>query len=581
MKLKIYSFAPLFLGGAIFLLCGCGTNSTSDNNDNVISSNISYYTLDDANGYDIRNRNVLHSTAYIAQMCYTKTIDKDNITHNPCFACHNKNIAPNYIFNNDTLQELYDFPSPALKNPFLNHFKDFSNAVVQISDETIQNYIQTSNYFDENNSIILAKKLQNLTPLWDDNDDGIWSGYIPDCYYNFDDEGFDKKTDGSYSGWRAFGYMPFLGTFWPTNGSTDDVLIRLNSSFMKLDENGSFNKEVYKLNLAIVEAMIKRKDVAIDTVDETRYGVDLDKNGELSSASIIKYKWDPKDGMLMYYIGYANELLKKEKLHIAAGLFPEGTEFLHSVRYIQADNNSSEISLSQRMKELRYAKKTMWLTYADLQNIGMAKIVKKDLDPDAIEGFRGNFESGLGNNLGWVYQGFIEDKNGNLRPQSYEETLNCMGCHSGITATVDSIFSFARKFDTQESFQQGWYHWSQKSLKGIAEMQYSDGRYEFSNYLRLNNSGDEFRENDEVITKFFLANGDFNQSAITILHNDISYLLYPSYKRAIKLNKAYKALVETQTFYNGKAAHILPFKNIYQKLEDLQSTGNEKYIIPE
>ncbi len=60
-----------------------------------------------------------------------------------------------------------------------------------------------------------------------------WSGYTPDCYFNFDDEGFDREYNGTYTGWRAFAYYPFLGTFWPTNGSTDDVLIRLSDSFRK------------------------------------------------------------------------------------------------------------------------------------------------------------------------------------------------------------------------------------------------------------------------------------------------------------------------------------------------------------
>ncbi|UCN00328.1 hypothetical protein LCX93_12530 [Sulfurimonas sp. SWIR-19] len=156
-----------------------------------------------------------------------------------------------------------------------------------------------------------------------------------------------------------------------------------------------------------------------------------------------------------------------------------------------------------------------------------------------------------------------------------------MGCHSGITATVDSVFSFSRKFNPNESYQKGWYHWSQKSLKGIPDTKYSDGVYEFSNYLQLNNSGDKFRKNDEISAKFFKSNGDCNQTAIEILHNDVSYLLYPSHQRAIKLNKAYKVLVETQTFFNGKTAHIRPFKNVYQKIKDLQSTGNEKYTIPD
>ncbi len=106
-----------------------------------------------------------------------------------------------------------------------------------------------------------------------------WKGYRPDCYFNFDEEGFDKDAEGSYTGWRAFRYYPFLGTFWPTNGSTDDVLIRLDTLFT-LDENNTFDKEVYKLNLAIVEALVKQKEIAFEPgMDEDLYGVDLNYNG--------------------------------------------------------------------------------------------------------------------------------------------------------------------------------------------------------------------------------------------------------------------------------------------------------------
>src|SRR3546814_2792844 len=53
--------------------------------------------------------------------------------------------------------------------------------------------------------------------------------WIPDLdpAQGFDDTGFAR--DGS--GWRAFRYKPFPGTFWPTNGASDDVLIRLPAIF--------------------------------------------------------------------------------------------------------------------------------------------------------------------------------------------------------------------------------------------------------------------------------------------------------------------------------------------------------------
>ena len=528
------------------------------------------------NGYDIRTKYLKHPSAYIPSMCYTKTIDKNNKAHNPCFACHVKNTPPNFVLNDDILQTAYLFPQPASVNPFKNLFKDFSKRVAQISDKEILEYIDKSNYLDENENIILAKKLANLPKEWDYDGDGKWSGYIPDCYFNFDKDGFDRDKKNKPTGWVAFAYMPFLGTFWPTNGSTDDVLIRLSKAFRTNTKDGEFNATIYKVNLAIVESLIKRADIPIPKVNEKKLGVDLDKDGKLSFATKIKYDWAPLKNRFMYYVGYAKKLQKEGKIHLAAGLYPEGTEFLHSVRYIRPLKNG-EITLSNRMKELRYAKKLQWLNYATLKNKGLANYQEKDLSPDELEVFSGNIEIGIYNKLGWVYQGFIEDKNGNLRPQSYEESLNCIGCHSGVGVITDSTYAFPRKLN---NYKYGWYHWSEKYLKNVPEFQYINKTYEYSNYLKLNNSGNEFRTNEEVIKKFFNSDGSIKQEAIEKLHKDVSYLLYPSYKRAIMLNKAYKALVETQTFIDGKVAHIKPLKNVYKEVPPEKKTGNKIYNPP-
>ena len=552
-------------------------SSVESNGSSSVHSSLG--SLDATNGYDIRTKQMTHPSAYIAQMCYTETEDADGRAHNPCFSCHTTNQVPNYVLDDEELQGAYDFPAPALQNPFANHFIDFSDAVAAISDETIMAYVDEDNYRDANGSIILAGKLAELPLAWDYDGDGNWTGYTPDCYFDFDEYGLDRDPQGGYTGWAAFAYYPFLGTFWPTNGSTDDVLIRLDTPFRMLQEGGDFNRTVYMVNLAVVDAMIKRSDVPIEAVDERALGVDLDKDGALGIAETVVYDWAPLEERYMYYVGYAKTLLEQEAVHIAAGLFPEETEFLHSVRYIQSDTEGN-ITLAPRMKELRYARKVFWLTYATLQNKGLALILDKDLNPDQLETFGGNMEIGLGSNLGWLYQGFIEDKYGDLRPQSYEELLNCMGCHSGLSATTDGTFAFARKFDATDAFQHGWYHWTQKGLKGVPELILSDGTYEYSNYLERNEYGDEFRENDEVIRKFYHADGSANQTMFDALHDDITVLINPSHERALQLNKAYKALVETQRFIDGKAAHVTPFKNVHTEVEQGQSTGNEIYEGP-
>src|SRR5690606_39472406 len=71
----------------------------------------------------------------------------------------------------------------------------------------------------------------------------------------------------------VFAYYPFPGTFMPTNGSSDDVLIRLPEAFRQI-KAGIYDQETYRINLAIVESMIKEQDIPISMVrsEERRVG---------------------------------------------------------------------------------------------------------------------------------------------------------------------------------------------------------------------------------------------------------------------------------------------------------------------
>ncbi len=513
-------------------------------------------------------------TPYIVEECYTKTKETNGKVHNPCFACHTDSSPPNYI-NDADLQLRYSFGETSRKNPWSNHFEDRSARAAAITDQAISEYIRTDNYFDKNGNIALAQRLQEMPPLWDYNENGKWDGYMPDCYFDFDQEGFDRTPKGGYSGWRAFGYTPFLGTFWPTNGSLDDLLIRLPESF-RSDEKGEFNTTIYGINLAIVEALIKKRDVPIVATDERLLGVDLDKNGILEQANRIKYEWDPPKNRMMSYVGGAKRLMAEGKVHLAAGLYPEGSEFLHTVRYIDLDDDKTP-RLAPRLKELRYSKKLFWATYFDLLNRAQEESKEQTLFPARTRRFFGNFEEGVMNGAGWRYQGFIEDQKGDLRPQNYEETLYCIGCHSGIGATADSSFAFWRKLEGRE-MNMGWFHWSQRGLKGIKEPKRADGTGEYRHYLLHNGSGDPMRNNQELSKKFFLSSGKLDQSSIAKMEQDISTLLFPSPKRAMQLNKAYKAIVEEQSFIYGRNAPLKPNKNIHKELEEDEQTGIKEPI---
>lgn len=523
---------------------------------------------------DIRARSLNNPLAYLTSQCFTQTRDAADRVHNPCFSCHHPSHEANYIDDGD-IQLGYNFPGlpgGELDNPWVNLFKDRTAAVAGIGDAAMLAYVRQDNYRGGDGAPLLARTLSQSFPVvWDANGNGRWDGYLPDAAFNFDADGFDRQAGGSYTGWRAFAYAPFLGTFWPTNGSTDDVLIRLAPAFWQT-EQGQPDLTVYKTNLAIVTAMIQRRDVPLETpVDEAVLNVDLDKDGRLAAATLIRYDWAPLQGRVMSYVGRARLEQAAGKLHLAAGLFPEGTEFLHSVRYLDLDGQGG-VRLSPRFKELRYAIKKSWHSYSDLKEMALKEVREKAVNPERTRQFTGNAETGLSNGQGWIYQGFIEDRRGRLRPQTYEETVFCIGCHSGIGATTDGVFAFPRKF-TESVYQGGWYHWTQKSLAGTPEPLRRDGKPEYAHYLAQNGAADEFRENREAIQRFFDSGGKLKPGAAGQLRNDISTLLIPSQERAMILNKAYKTIVDEQSYALGRDATVKPAENVHRRVAIGTPTG--------
>ena len=520
-----------------------------------------------------------HETPYIPPQCYTKSIPlKAGATAiatqgevaNPCYACHTQGKRPN-VLNDSETQQNFTFLGAAQTNPWRNLFVDRRAQIAALKDADILRYVQQDNYRTAEGEIALNQRIEKNLATFDVNQNGKWDGYRPDAYFQFDDKGFDRTPEGGYSGWRSFAYYPFLGAFMPTNGSTDDVLIRLPKSF-QTDEQGHWSAAIYEINLAIVEALIKEKNITNREVDENTLGVDLNKNGVLDKATEIVYDWAPLQQKFMSYVGAAKTQLAAKKIHLAAKLYPEGTEFLHTVRYLDV-SPSGKVGMAKRMKELRYARKKFWVTYFGHETIAGAELKERHDFPDRPKTIVGNAEEGVEVSQGWVYQGFIEDAQGDLRPQTYEEHAVCAGCHSGTGSLVDSSYAFYRKFPSNQ-FQQGWYHWTQKALENIAEpRRESDGEYEYSFYLKHNPTGDEFASNTEVLNKFYRADGTPKASAFAKLHSDISYLLIPSAERALALNKAYKLVVEEQSFNLGRDAILAPLQHVHKYVEQDQETG--------
>lgn len=577
----------------IFLLNACGGGGGGTDSGRSSMDTPRYIALLSEEN-NIHYEKVTNTVAYIPPACWTNTYpDKSKVCfqchqnpgdaaqnivayYNSCYSCHTVGKEPNYL-DDSSLQMAYAFPNGFTKNPWTNLFKDRTQAVSAISDEEVLRYIRQDNYIDSDGEIFLRKHLPS-----------DWSGYRPDCYFNFDNEGFDihPKTN-QYTGWRAFRYYPFVGAFMPTNGSFDDVLIRLPEDFRN-DKDGKFSKEIYKANLAIIESLIKQRDITTESIDERLINFDLDKDGRLAVTTKVKYTWK-NDPTSMAYVGRAGELLKQGKVRLAGGLYPVGTEFLHTVRYIDWDESKNEPKLSKRMKELRYGKKTWWANYNYLEAFfnrkGTEIFLLGEITP---EFFVGSYKTGFETGNGWVYQGYIEDKKGNLRPQTNEETLFCMGCHSYVGASTDTTFSFARKFEgsSPSDVHFGWGHWTQKGLKGVKEqvIEYNvndlSGKplgklNEYSFYLRWTKSSDDYRMNDEVMENFYTPLAFRRADMIALLKNDISVLLHPSRQRAMMLNKAYWTVVKEQSFIKGRDGNIkaATSMNAFQDIENNKPTA--------
>ncbi|WP_205632931.1 hypothetical protein [Enhygromyxa salina] len=513
-----------------------------------------------------------NASAYIPSQCYADTIDADGGVHNPCFACHHDGWRPNFVADG-SVQLAYDLPDPALTNPWTNLRVDRSAAIAATDTAELLRYVRDSNY-REGDALLLADRLATPPSAWDPNGDGVWSGYTPDAWFEFDQRGFDRSPDGTATGWRAYAFRPMPGAFFPTNGgSLGDALIRLPPVFRR-NARGTESLEVYELNLAILEALITRADVVIDPTSERPLGVDLDGDGSLGTATRIRFQWAPLRGQTMRWVGAAGVAQDQGEIGLAAGLFPVGTELLHSVRYLDV-TQTEQVVMAPRMKELRYARKRSALSYSELDEAA-AEDAKQRIDfPDRVRDVIGQLERGVDNGIGWVYQGFIEDAGGQLRPQTVEETMFCVGCHSGVGATDDGIYSFGRKLGAQAPGR-GWIHAAADHGYRVGDHTRADGLGEYATYLIHNGAGDDFRANQELLARFFDERGEPQREIIDALAQDVTPLLIPSPARALALDAAYRLVVQEQSFVLGRDAVLAPTPNLHTELAPAQPTGIEQ-----
>jgi hypothetical protein len=485
-----------------------------------------------------RGKRIDNREATVPAQCYTKTEGK----HNPCWVCHTERHGLNSLGDVD-LQSEYAFSATATKNHWTNLFADRSAMVNAISDAAALEWVRTDNYAPLKSALATR---------------GDFRGYRPDLDFErgFDERGFAR--DGS--AWRAVRYKPLPGSFWPSNGSTDDVFVRLPEKFRRSGGRGSI--EVYAANLAVLEASFASDpDVApadvtwpTEPLDERAVGADLDGDGVLE-AHVERLRGLPK----RYFGDAANVPVRR-------AIYPKGTEFLHSVRYLDPDVPSMT---AKRMKELRYSRKAEEPETSEIlrayEREGEEKL------EGALPMFSGSAESGLYNDFGWMLQGYIEDEAGRLRLQTYEEHFACMGCHSATGVTLDQTFAFPRKVPGADGFRV-------QDLRGMVDApQLGHKKPETLVYFERAGGGDEFRANAELSERF-VRDGRVEarelERAARGGDRDLAALLFPSRERALVLNKATMALVREQKFELGRDAFATPVANVHAEVTET-STGLE------
>jgi len=361
-------------------------------------------------------------------------------TQNACLYCHTNYLAEIKHGNAFPLGEdqiLYSFPSPDL-NKVLWRNSIFPQEIVErLQKEKIAlperedvAYVRRDNWQSafakaragsstewlnkQSAAFVLFPALnpQHLFPYREkDPTRGGTHGFV-------DTNGFVRDEQEAFTGWRAINFFPY-GIFTPLSGSVSGIYIRLPRSFMI--EKGDFSGEIYQKNLDLLELNIKNR-----SYKETHY---------YGGASQVK---------------------------VVRGFFPVGTEFAHPLHYVDlnadgeadakvdgvVDNKGVAFEFpgtrSRRVKEMRYMYK--W------KKVGIDNINEDAHYEDFVIGHEG--QGWVDNNAGWLLSAFIEDRRGDLRPQTTEELMQCIGCHGKVGNTVDSVWSFQRKLPAEAGWRE-------------------------------------------------------------------------------------------------------------------------------
>lgn len=478
----------------------------------------------------IEHNEVYNHESVIPPQCYTKT---DGV-NNPCYACHQTNTDDekrSNRMNDGSLQGEYQFSDLGVTNHWKNLFVDRRPLIKNISDQQIQQWAKQDNYTN------FIEKLKN---------DKNWRGeYTPIKNLAYPDQAFNQQglaKDGSH--WVAFNYKPFPSTFWPTNGSTSDAMIRLPKAFR--EHNGQYSQDVYFANLALVEmAMKSTQHTTLPPISEKNIGIDLNDDNVLT---------DQIDNLNRQknYLGDASDI------KLAHTLYPQDTEFLHTVRYLGVKDDGT-IYNAPRMKEVRYMKKHRFKTVQSLAS--EYYLEQKEKNSENLPQVKQQGDKGINTGFGWTVNGYIENEQGELRHQYDQELAFCGGCHKTIGSTLDQTFSFPRKVDGVK----GWGYQNLASQHDAPNRGETKG--EFLTYFERVGGGDEFRQNSEMLSRWFADDGTVNVEKVKAVKS-IYQLIMPSAERALQLNKAYLTIVKEQSYLFGRDAMISKASNVLETINE-------------
>ena len=364
-------------------------------------------------------------------------------TQNACKYCHTDyltSIRHGNAFDIGDDQILFSFPTANLnhilwRNIIYPHEIDrrLADEGIPIPDLEDVDYVRQDNWRP---AFSMARANGNTDWINFDDIDSDWALFPalnPDHLFPYDPadptgngahgyvdpEGFVMDEAGLHTGWRAVNFFPYT-IFTPLTGSVSGIYIRLPEVFMT--ENGVFNVDVYKQNLALLEQNIKNQGP--------------ESNTYLGDAAAVEVK---------------------------KGFYPVGTEFAHPLHYVdlaadgrkgsnlEAVSGTGQLDYAfpgtraKRVKEIRYMFK--W------KDVDLDDIAEDEDEDNGYAEFVGREGQGwVDNDAGWILAAYIEDRHGNLRPQTTEELVQCIGCHGNVGNTVDAVWSFQRKLPGDE----GW-----------------------------------------------------------------------------------------------------------------------------